>query len=107
VPQLRQYTIVVGRVGEAPALMESMDRPFRLRTGVDRLEFDVRMESWLPTDTIRRAGFGHVIVGRHHALTIERGISFLAAGAAGGTAYSSGLFASIPQYALGGSGGRQ
>jgi hypothetical protein len=39
--------------------------------------FTVRMESWLPSDTFRRAGFGHVIRGREHVLTIERGVSFV------------------------------
>ena len=43
-------------------LVESQDRPYRVRVTIEPFDFDVRMESWLPTDTIRRAGFGHVIV---------------------------------------------
>ena len=39
---------------------------------------EVRMESWLAADTIRRMGFGHVVAGRHHTLIVERGVSFAA-----------------------------
>jgi hypothetical protein len=35
------------------------------------------MESWLPFETFRRAGFGHVLRGRQHVLTIERGVSLV------------------------------
>ena len=35
----------------------------------------VRMDSWLPDDTFRRGGFGHVLRGREHVLIVERGIS--------------------------------
>jgi hypothetical protein len=67
------------------------------------VRFDVRMESWLPTDTFRRAGFGHVIVNGRHGLTLERGISFAAFGPASDlliTAYESGLYAPQPLYAV-------
>jgi hypothetical protein len=64
------------------------------------LDVDVRMESWLPTDTIRRAGFGHVVVNRRHALTIERGISFRTLEPDGQALYESGIFAPIPQIGL-------
>jgi hypothetical protein len=101
VPELRTFTIMVGQVGQPPALIESQDRPYRVQTRVETFEFDVRMESWLPTDTIRRAGFGHVIVGRRHLLALERGISFAALGRAGEPVYSSGIFAPIPRYILG------
>ena len=82
-PTLRQYTVVIGRVGERPVLVESQDRPYRVRAMLEPFDFDIRMESWLPTDTIRRAGFGHVIVNRRHTLTLERGISFVALGQGG------------------------
>jgi len=98
-PDPRHYTVMVGRVGERPVLIESQDRPYRVRARLDPFDIDVRMESWLPTDTIRRAGFGHVIVNRQHTLTLERGISFSALGP--GTAapiYGSGLFAPIPKH---------
>jgi hypothetical protein len=99
-PTLRQYTAIVGRVGERPVLMESQDRPYRVRVRLEPFDIDVRMESWLPTDTIRRAGFGHVIVSRRHALTLERGLSFVALGPGGATIYDSGLFAPVPMHAL-------
>jgi hypothetical protein len=94
-PALGHYTVIVGRVGERPVLVESHDRPYRVGARLDPFVFDVRMESWLPTDTIRRAGFGHVIVNRRHALTLERGLSFVALGPGGGPIYGSALFAPI------------
>jgi hypothetical protein len=99
-PALRSYTVIVGRVGERPTLVESQDRPYRVGVRIDSFDFDVRMESWLPTDTIRRAGFGHVIVNRAHTLTLERGLSFVAVGPNGGPFYASGLFAPIPQHVI-------
>jgi hypothetical protein len=59
------------------------------------------MESWLATDTIRRMGFGHVIVGRRHTLIVERGVSFVAFDADGRaihTAYRSNIFAPQPRF---------
>ena len=97
-PTLRYYTVIAGKVGEPPALMESQDRPYRVRTTLDRHDVDIRMESWLPTDTIRRAGFGHVVVDRQHTLTVERGISFVALEARTGPIYAAGLFAPIRRY---------
>jgi hypothetical protein len=99
-PTPRQYTVVVGRVGEGPVLVESQDRPYRVRVRLEPFDIDVRMESWLPTDTIRRAGFGHVVVNRRHALTLERGISFVALGPEGRPIYGSGLFGPIRRYVL-------
>lgn len=100
-PQLRSYVIVLGRVGEPPSLIKSEDRPYRIHSRLGSFEIDVRMESWLPTDTIRRAGFGHVIVDRRHLLTLERGVSFAALVPGGTGAYLSGLLAAVPRFALG------
>ena len=97
-PSLRYYTVIVGRVGERPVMVASQDHPYRVRTQMANDYFDVRMESWLPTDTIRRAGFGHVIVNRRHALTLERGISFIALGPDGSPVYESGPFAPLRGY---------
>jgi hypothetical protein len=99
-PTLRHYTVIVGRVGERPVLVESQDRPYRVGARLEPFDIDVRMESWLPTDTIRRAGFGHVIVNRQHALTLERGLSFVALGPGGGPFYGSGLFAPLARHLL-------
>jgi hypothetical protein len=103
-PALETYNLAIGRIGDAPQVMRSSRRPFRLDAQVGPLQFDVRMESWLPTDTIRRSGFGHVIVNRRHALTLERGISLLATSDEGLpllTEYRAGLFAPIPRFVSG------
>ena len=99
-PSLRQYNVIAGRVGERPELVETSDRPFRVRVRIEPFDLDIRMESWLPTDTIRRAGFGHVIVNGRHELTLERGISFKALGPDNLTLYDSGIFAPIPTVRL-------
>jgi hypothetical protein len=94
-PPLRNYVIVLGEVGHRPVLIDARDRPFRIHAKVDTANFDVRMDSWLPTDTIRRMGFGHVIVNRQHVLTLERGVSFVALGPLDEpslAAYRSGIF---------------
>jgi len=97
-PHLLQYVVVAGRAGDSPVLVQANDRPFRTRATIDRFDIDIRMESWLPTDTIRRAGFGHVIVNRRHALTIERGVSFTAIAPGAQPAYDSGLFAPLAPF---------
>ena len=100
-PDMRNYIVVVGRVGERPCWSESQDRRTAFGVTIEPFDLDVRMESWLPTDTIRRAGFGHVIVNRHHVLTLERGISFVALGPRGRHRRTApGLFAPIPRYRL-------
>ena len=61
------------------------------------------MESWLPPDTMRRAGFGHVIANRTHVLTLERGVSVVTLGASGRVVqatYASGLFAPLRRHVL-------
>ena len=99
-PTLRHYTVIVGRVGDRPVLVESQDHPYRVAVGLEPFNVDIRMESWLPTDTIRRSGFGHVVVNRRHTLTLERGLSFVALGPVSGPFYGSGLFAPIPTQTL-------
>jgi hypothetical protein len=90
------YTIMAGRTGEAPAIIKSEKEPFRLRLSVGTVPLDIRMESWLPVDTMRRAGFGHVIVEHRHVFTLERGVSVVAFGPDRRplvATYASGLFA--------------
>jgi hypothetical protein len=97
------YTIVAGLTGRAPSIQRSDRRPYRLRATLDGIDLDLRMESWLPADTMRRAGFGHVIANRRHALILERGVNFVALGPDGSprsTAYASGLFAPLPRYRI-------
>jgi hypothetical protein len=95
------YVAVAGRFGAPPLLVRQSDRPFRARARTAGIEIDVRMESWLSTDTIRRAGFGHVIVNRRHALIVERGVSLVTLddrGNAGPPYYASNIFEDLPRY---------
>ena len=67
------------------------------------VDVDVRMESWLDFDTIRRMGFGQVVAARHHSLIVERGVSFVAfdeRGRALRSSYAAGLFAPETRYVL-------
>ncbi len=97
------YNVIAGRIGHPPDLVQSSRTPFRTRAQVAGMTVEVRMESWLATDTIRRAGFGHVIVNGRHALTLERGLSGIALDVRGeplGTSYEGGLFAVELRYRL-------
>jgi hypothetical protein len=94
------YTIMAGRVGERPGLVLGRERPFRIGHRDGALVLDIRMESWLPPDTMRRAGFGHVIANGRHALTIERGVSIVGFDGEGRPHidYASSLFAPQARY---------
>jgi hypothetical protein len=94
------YQILAGVVGQPPALERRSAEPFRERLVLGRLRLDIRMESWLPADTIRRAGFGHVVANRRHVLTLERGVSLVLLtpdGQVHQVAYASGLLAPLPR----------
>ena len=60
------------------------------------------MESWLPDDTFRRAGFGQVLLGHHRLLIVERGVSVVWLGISGEarTAYAAGLYAPQPRFRI-------
>ena len=95
------YIVIAGTRGRAPSFVLGANRPFRRSLDLDGVPVDIRMESWLAADTIRRMGFGHVIAARHHTLIVERGVSFVAFDAAGQpirTAYRSNIFAPQPRY---------
>jgi hypothetical protein len=97
------YVVLAGRVGTAPVLFQASTDPFRRRVRLDGVAVDVRMESWLAFDTIRRMGFGHVIANRHHSLIVERGISLVTLDDDGRplrTAYAAGIFAPQPRYVV-------
>jgi len=97
------YAAVAGRIGAPPRLVVSSRSPFRERVFVEGVPVDIRMESWLAADTIRRMGFGHVIAGRQHTLIVERGVSFVAFddhGRAVRTAYASNIFALQPRFLI-------
>ena len=75
--------------------------PWRASVTISGLDLDLRMESWLAFDTIRRAGFGQVIANRKHVLLIERGVSVVALSPDGApllSTYASSLFAPLPRY---------
>ena len=95
------YQVLAGRVGSPPLLDRRGFRPFRERLALGSVQLDIRMESWLPADTMRRAGFGRVIAGRTPVLTLERGVSAVLLtpeGAPRAVEYASGLFAPSPRY---------
>lgn len=99
-PQDR-FVVLAGRVGEPPVLRRAGSEPFRVRVSASGEDVDVRFECWLPADTIRRAGFGQVIVDRRHRLTLDRGVSFLALDDDGRVtlrAWAGGLFAPQPRF---------
>jgi hypothetical protein len=98
-----RYVVVAGRAGSPPTLIHASDRPFRVSTRLDALELDIRIESWLPFDTMRRAGFGHVIANGRHAVTIERGVTFATledGGRPGTIHYAGGSFAPVPRFVI-------
>jgi hypothetical protein len=97
------YAAVAGVAGEPPALVIASALPFRQRLSLRGVTVDIRMESWLASDTIRRMGFGHVIAARQHTLIVERGVSFAAfdeRGHATSTAYASNIFAPQARYLI-------
>ena len=97
------YIALAGIAGRHPAFLVSGNRPFRRSFQLDGVRVDVRMESWLAADTIRRMGFGQVVAGRHHTLIVERGVSFAAfdrSGVPTHTAYAANLFAAQPRFLI-------
>ncbi len=73
------YAAVAGLIGEDPVLVMPAARdPFQTSVRLNGVDVEIRMESWLAFDTIRRMGFGQVVAARQHALIIERGVSFVA-----------------------------
>ena len=95
------YAAFAGVTGRPPQVAVQSTRPFRQRLRIEETDVEIRMESWLTSDTIRRMGFGHVIAARQHTLIVERGVSFAAFDAAGRalrTAYASNIFAPQPRY---------
>ena len=98
---LGDYAVIAGLAGRAPELITASDEPFHRQLTLQGVGVEVRMESWLVSDTIRRMGFGHVIAGRQHTLIVERGVSFAAFdehGTAIRTAYASNIYAPQARY---------
>jgi Protein of unknown function (DUF2723) len=104
-PQLPvgDYVAIAGIVGEAPVLTIAADRPFRRDFVLRGVNVEIRMDSWLVSDTIRRMGFGHVVAAHQHTLIVERGVSFAAfddQGKPNHTAYASSIFAPESRYLI-------
>ena len=96
-----RFVVVAGRVGYPPILRQAGREPFRVHFSASGQQVDVRFECWLPADTIRRAGFGQVIVARRRQLTLDRGVSFVALdddGRAALRAWAGGLFTPQPRF---------
>jgi hypothetical protein len=97
----RAYQVVAGVAGEAPLLHLDADRPFIRDVAIAGDTFHIRMDSWLPTDTFRRASFGHVILGRRPILLVERGASLVwMAGNGPEVTYAGGLYAPQPRFRI-------
>ena len=97
------YAVVAGAAGNAPDLVAGADRPFRRELTLQGVDVEIRMDSWLTSDTIRRMGFGHVVAARQHTLIVERGVSFAAFddhGRASVTAYASNIYAPQARYLI-------
>ena len=97
------YAVVAGLAGRPPDLAFGANLPFTKQVQLNGMGVEVRMESWLSADTIRRMGFGQVVAGRHHALIVERGVSFAAldrTGRAIRTAYAANIFSAQPRYLI-------
>lgn len=89
------FVVVAGLVGSAPRLVRQDSRPFRSKVDLADLDILVRFDAWLPFDTIRRMGFGHVIANRQHALIVERGVSLVTLAPDGTpltTIYAAGVY---------------
>jgi hypothetical protein len=97
------YAVIAGLAGSAPELIAAADRPFQRELTLQGVRVEVRMDSWLTSDTIRRMGFGHVIAAHQHTLIVERGVSFASFdehGAAIRTAYASNIYAPQARYLI-------
>ena len=98
-----RYQVMAGTVGNPPTIARADDYPFRMSFRLLDDPFTVRMESWLPSDTFRRAGFGSVLRGREHVLTLERGVSlvwFDRNARPSNPVYAASVYAPGPRYRL-------
>ena len=97
------FELMSGLAGLRPHVHRSSDRPFTARFMVGEEPLTVRMDSWLPTDTFRRAGFGHVLRRRDQVLVVERGVSVAwvtSSGEWSAPFYAASLYAPMPRYRI-------
>lgn len=71
------YTLIAGVAGEPPEVRVEAALPFVRRFALAGDRYTARMDAWLPIDTFRRGGFGHVILDRRPLLFVERGVSIV------------------------------
>ncbi len=99
----QDYVVVAGTLGHPPELVRGQGEPWATDVVLDGLQVRIRFDGWLAFDTIRRMGFGSVIVGRRRALIVERGVSFVALGADGEprhASYLAGIYEPLQRYAV-------
>lgn len=97
------YELIAGVTGELPQIDRSSARPFTMRFAVLDEALTLHLDGWLPFETFRRAGFGHLLRGRERVMTVERGVSLVWFGRDGRPSpprYAAGLFAPQPRYRL-------
>ncbi len=96
------FEVIAGIAGEPPIYYRASATPFRDAFSILGDPFVVRMESWLPMDTFRRAGFGHLLRDRDHLITVERGVSLVWFNSDGSpsTTYAAGLYAPRPRFRI-------
>ncbi len=96
------YQLWAGVSGEGPSHVMSSARPFRISMALLGEPVTVRMDAWLPFDSFRRGGFGHVLRNRERLLTIERGLSlaWVQPSGAAAQAYAGGLYAPEPRFRI-------
>jgi hypothetical protein len=97
------FEVFAGVAGERPHYHRASARPFTGRFRLLEESLTVRMDSWLPSDTFRRAGFGHVLRGREHVMILERGVNlvwFRQDGHPSQPFYWASLFAAQPRFRL-------
>jgi Protein of unknown function (DUF2723) len=96
------YEVIVGTAGDRPLYHRSATEPFRERVSLPEGALDIRMDSWVSLETFRRGGFGHVMLGRNHLMSIERGVSlvWLDRQSQAEPFYAAGLYAPRPRFRL-------
>jgi hypothetical protein len=97
------FEVFAGVAGQPAQYHLASSRPFTDRLQVLEESLTLRMDSWLPSDTFRRAGFGHVLRGRERVMILERGVNLVWFGRDGRASqpfYWAGLFAVQPRFRL-------
>ena len=97
------FEVLAGVAGEPAQFHRVSNQPFTDDVQLLEESLTIRMDSWLPFDTFRRAGFGHVLRGREHVMILERGVNLVWFGRDGSPSqpfYWASLFAAQPRFRL-------